>query len=149
MRDHCQSAISVAGPLLLRPVPIKLHSVPVWVGQIDRFANAVVRRAFKGDACLQHAAQGLGQFRPRRIQDGDVVQSGRAGWRRSASGAFPRVQPDVMMVTTGGQERCLRPEPLSDFKAKHVAVEAKRPFQVRYFQMNVSDPDLWVDWMSL
>jgi hypothetical protein len=41
-REHCEAAVSRARPLLLRPVPMKLHAIVVGITEIDGFADAVV-----------------------------------------------------------------------------------------------------------
>jgi len=148
MRKHGPTAVGTARPLLPGLVPIKLDAVVVGVAEVDRFTDAVVRRAFERDASLRDSTQGVGQFRPCRVQDGDMVQASRAGRRRLASGAFPSVQSDVMVITPGGEENGLRPVALCDLKAEHVSIERQRPFQVRHFQMNVADPDLRMKWMG-
>ena len=62
---------------------------------------------------------------------------------------FPRVQPDMMMITTGGEERGLASVTLREFKSEHIAIKCKRPIEVRDFQMDMSDADLGVNWLWL
>src|SRR6185437_12047686 len=78
-------------PGLAWAVPIKLDAVVVGIAQIEGFADAVIGGAVEGDARRQHAAQGVGELRPRRIKDGQMIEAGRShGWRRAA-GALPSV----------------------------------------------------------
>jgi len=151
MREYGQIAVRAARPLLLRFVPIKLHPVSVRGAEIDGFTDTVIRRSFERNIGFKQSSERGCQFRPRRIQDGDMVQPGRAGRRRLASGALPCVQSDVTMVTTGRQECRLRPKSLSDIKAEHVAIKCQRAVQVGHFQVNVTDPDVRADaiWAGL
>jgi hypothetical protein len=149
VREHGKTASRAARPSLLRLVPIQLDAIAVRVPEINGLANAVICRALERDGSFQDAAQGFGQLGPSWIQDGDMVKAGRAGRRRLTTGAFPSIEPDVMVVTTGGQERCLRAESLRDLETKHIAIEYERAFQIGYLQMNVPDADLRVSgvWM--
>src|SRR6266576_5751962 len=101
----------------------------------------MIRRSFEWNLRFNEATQGVRQFRPCRIQDSNVVQAGRAGWRRLAPRALPCVQADVMMITTGRHKRRLLAEALSKFKAEHVAAKGQRAFQAGNLQMNVANPD--------
>jgi hypothetical protein len=116
-----------------------------WLGPWNTNGMACSGCPVNANACRKEATQGVGQFRSSRIQDGDMVQPRRAGRRRLSSCAFPSVEADVMMITTGQQERRLRAEALRDFKAKPVAVKLQRTFQVGHFQVNVADADVGVD----
>src|SRR5688572_768298 len=100
MSEHRQSAIGTARPLLNRPVPVKLHAVSVRVAEIDGLTDAMIRRAFERNLCFKEAAHSVRQFRPCRIQDRDMVEARRPGWRRLAARALPSVQADVMVITT-------------------------------------------------
>jgi hypothetical protein len=149
MREHRQTAVGTSRPLLVGFVPIKLDTVVVGVAEIDDLTDTVIRRSFERDASLRDSAQGVGQFSPCRVQDGDMVQAGRAGRWRLASGAFPSVQSDVMVITPAERNTACAPWRCVISKPKHVAIERQRPFQVRHFQMNVANPDLQMKWVGL
>src|SRR5207302_10557891 len=80
-----------------------------------------------------------------RIQNRNVIQPGRARWRWRAARAFPGVQPDVMMITAGREERGLSSHPLRDLEAQDVAVECERSFEVGHFEVDVTNSDARID----
>lgn len=55
---------------------------------------------------------------------------------------FPCIQPDVVVIASGGKECGLVTEPLREFKAEHIAVKCERSLKVSHLQMNMSDPNL-------
>ena len=61
----------------------KLDPVLVGVGEVDRFAHAVVTRALEGDAGLDHAPDDCRELTPRREPDRDVIEPRRARRRRA------------------------------------------------------------------
>jgi hypothetical protein len=69
----------------------------------------VVGRAFERDASLRDSPQGVGQFRPCRVQDGDMGM--RQSRRTAAAGLrrFPRVQSDVMVITPAARNTACDP----------------------------------------
>ena len=73
-----------------------------------------------------------------------MIQPCRAWRRRRASLAFPRVQSDVVMITTCREKRCFLSVSLRDLKAKNIAIKVERAFQVGHLQMNVTNSDLRV-----
>ena len=103
--EHRERAVGGARPLLLRPVPIELDAVLVGIAQIQRLADAVIAGAVELDAGADHAMQRVRQRRAGRIQDRGVEQPGGAWRRRMAAFAFPGVQPDVMVIAAGRNER--------------------------------------------
>ena len=62
---------------------------------------------------------------------------------------FPRVQPDMMMITTGGEERGLASVTLREFKSEHIAIKRNCALKVGNLQMNMSDADVRVNWLWL
>ena len=74
-----------------------------------------------------------------------MKQSGRARCRWRSACAFPRVQPDVVMISACGKKRRRGTEALGQFKAEHVAVEGNRTFQIRHLQMHVADLEAGMD----
>src|ERR1700686_1618221 len=105
VREHRKRAIRLARPLFLWPVPIELDAVLVGVAQIQRLADAVIAGAIELNAGADHAMQGIGQCRPRRIENCGVKQARRSRWRRMAAFAFPGIEPDMMMIAAGRDER--------------------------------------------
>ena len=81
-REHRQPALGRAGPRRLGPVPVELDPVLVRVAQVERLADAVVAGAVERDAGGDQPAQGVGQRRAGRIEDGEVVEPGGARRRR-------------------------------------------------------------------
>ena len=80
-----------------------------------------------------------------REPDGDVVETRRAGRRRRAARGLPRVQPDVVVVAAGGDERRLVAHPRLLLEAEDVAPEAERTVEIRDLQMHVADVDARVE----
>src|ERR1039458_8914135 len=101
------------------------------------------------DACRQQSAQRIRQQCARRIQDGHVIQTRRSRrWRRTAF-AFPRVQPDVVMVAASRNEGPLRAETLLQFKAEHLTIKFQRAFEIGHLKMNVADADTRINGLSV
>src|SRR5436190_10102887 len=75
-----------------------------------------------------------------------MIEPGRIlGWRRSTQ-AFPSVEPDVMMITAGGNKCRLRSVTLHQFKPEHPAVKGKRPLDIRHLQVDMADANARIDW---
>ena len=141
---HGELSILCMGPLFLGPIPVKLDAVAVRITQVNRLADPLVRRPFERDASAQNPSQGICELGPRRIKDGEMIQPCRAGRRRRASLALPRVQSDVVMVTACREKRCFLSVSLRDFKAKNIAIKVECAFQVGHLQMYVANSDLRV-----
>ena len=107
-REHRELAVGGPRPLLLRPIPIQLDAVLVGIAQVQRLADAVVRRAVERNARLQHSAKRVGELRARRIEDRRVIEAGGARRRRRAAKTLPGVQPDVVVIAAGGKKRRTR-----------------------------------------
>jgi len=133
------------GPLFFRSIPIKLHSISIRIAQIERFANSVIGRAFKRNFCLDETAQCVGKFLPRWIKNRQMVKAccARRWWR--PTGAFPRVEANVMVITPGRKKCHFLFVPLRNLKAEHIAIKVKRALQVGHLQMNVDYSDLWMN----
>src|SRR5689334_4654118 len=99
---------------------------------------------FKRNFSNDEPAQCVGEKPPGRVKNGGMVKTGCPGrWRRSAA-AFPRVEPEVMMITACRNEG--RPGPAGcERKTQHTAVEIERPLQIRDLEVHVTDPDPRVD----
>ena len=75
----------------------------------------------------------------------DVVEPGRAGrWRRATLG-LPGVEPDVVVIAAGGDERRLVAHPSLLLEAEHVTPEAERAVEVGHLQMDMADVESGVD----
>src|SRR3954447_18513361 len=65
-----------------------------------------------------------------------------------AAFALPGVEPDVMVVATGRNERGAGAHPLHHLKTEHAAIEAQRALEVSDLEMDMPDPgagnDGWV-----
>ncbi len=65
--------------------------------------------------------------------------------RRMSAQAFPRVQPDVMMITARADKRRARSHALRQFKSQHSAIKSQRPLQIRDLEVDMPDPDAGTD----
>src|SRR5204863_9589898 len=90
-------------------------------------------------------AQGIAGRAAVRVADSDVVQACRPRWRRRAVARLPGVQPEVMVIAAGGDERRLVAVPLHDVEAQDVPVEAQRLVDVRDLEVDVADVDALID----
>jgi len=124
--------------MLARPVAVELDAIPVGVAKVERLADAVVRRTLQLNAGALEPAQGVPEQGAGRIEDRHVIKSGRAGRRRTAAEALPRVEPEMVVVAAGRDERRLRPETLREFEPEDAAIEIERALQIRDLQMDVS-----------
>ena len=64
------------------------------------------------------------------------------GWARRRS---PRVQPDVVVIPTRGQERQLITDAAGDAEAEHVAVEGEGAVEVGHLEVDVADLRAGID----
>src|SRR5262249_25270826 len=126
-------------PHLLWPVPVELDPVLVGIAQIERFAHAMIAGAVKLYARAQHAMQRIRQRRPRRIEDGGVIEAGRARRRRMAALALPGVEPDVVVIAASRYERRARTHALHQIEAEHIAIETQRAVKIGHLEMDVPD----------
>jgi len=68
-----------------------------------------------------------------------MIKPRRSLRRRMTAGAFPSVQPDVMMIAARRQKSGRRSGALRQFKPKHIAIEPECSLQVRHLQMYVTN----------
>src|SRR5258708_25058690 len=135
-----QVALGLPGPLLLGTVPGQLEAVLVGLPTVKSLVSPVVvhsvQRPVRGDKPAQRVTEGGS----RRIADGDVVEPRRSGrWRRAAF-RLPGVEPEVMVVSAGGQEQGGR-HAEHDVEPEDLDVEVMDAVDVSRLQMNVSDVD--------
>lgn len=104
MGKHGEASVGILWPLLLREIPVEFDAILIGIGQIDGVADTVVGGTLKGDAGFDDALDGVGEVGAGGIEDGDVEEASAVGWGWLASGAFPGVDDDVMMITTGREE---------------------------------------------
>src|SRR5688572_25297949 len=64
-------------------------------------------------------------------------------WR--AAQTLPSIEPNVMVVATGGDKRGVGAVTLSQREAQDAAVETERTLEVRDLQMHMTDGDFRVD----
>ena len=128
--EHRQRAFGRAGPLFFGSIPIKLYSISVRIAQIKRFTDSVIGGTFQWNFCLDETAQGVGEFLPRWIKNRQMIKTRRARrwWR--PTGAFPRVQTDVMVIASSREKRCFLSVPLRDLKAENISIKVERAFQI-------------------
>ena len=79
----------------------------------------------KRDACLHDVANRFGERLARREADRHVKKAGGPPRRWRATLRLPRIEADVVVVATGGQERCLITELLLHLESEDVAPEAE------------------------
>jgi hypothetical protein len=102
-RDHREFAVLLAWPFVGRSVAVDLDAVAVGIVQVDGLADAVVGGAVDCDAMIDETLQRAGQLLARRIEDGEVVETGRSSLRRRTAAALPGVQSEVVMIAAGGE----------------------------------------------
>src|SRR5690606_23285215 len=79
------------------------------------------------------------------VADRGMEQPGMTGRGRPAALALPGVEPDVVVVAAGGDERRTPAHALHQREAEHSAVEVQRALHVRDTQVHMSDVDPGVD----
>ena len=135
----------VARPLGLRAVPVQLDAVLVGIAQVERLADAVVAGPVQRDPGREHAAQGVGQLGPARVENGGVEQPRRAGRRRLSAAALPGVEADMVVVAAGRDEGRLAAVALHQFEAEHAAIEGEGAVEIGHLQVDVADGDAGPD----
>src|SRR5258708_12221742 len=90
---------------------------------------------------IEQAFERDGQIFAHGIVDSKVVQASRAGGRERPVLALPGVEPDVVVVATGGEEGCAL-EVEEQVEAQVVAIEADSALQAGTLTLAVSDPRL-------
>jgi hypothetical protein len=112
--------------------------------QIQSLTNAVIRCAVEWDSRVDQSSQGDGEICACGVKDCKVVETSRAGRRWGTTAAFPGVEPDVMMVASGGKKGGLVTVPLGQFETEDITVKCNGPFQIGNLQVNVADTDIGV-----
>src|ERR1700674_32330 len=102
--------------------------------------------AVERDVSRGQSSQRIGQRGARRIESREMKQAGAIRRRRRTAGALPRIQPDVMMIATGGNERGLLAGALHQFEAEDSAIESERSFEVGHLEMDVTYADAGINW---
>src|SRR5436309_13522534 len=74
-----------------------------------------------------------------RVKDCGVKQPCGAGRWRMAAFAFPGVEPDVVVIAAGRNERRARTEALHELEAKHAAIKSERAVEIGDLEMNMPD----------
>ncbi len=75
-----------------------------------------------------------------------MVEAGGARRRPGAAFALPGVEPDVVMVAAGGEERGAVTQALCQLEAEDVAVEADGPLEIGDLEVDVADAGAGSDW---
>jgi hypothetical protein len=121
----------------LWPIAIQFHAVAVRIAQVERLAHPVIGRALQPYARRNQPPQCIRQRRPIGINDSVMIEPGGAIGRRRAAQAFPCIQGNVMVITTGGEECSLVAYTLHQFKAKNVPVKSDSAFKISNLQVHV------------
>src|SRR4051812_39838228 len=138
-RVHRELAFSIAGPLRLGTVTIKLDSVFVGIAKIERFAHAVIGCAVQLDTRLNDAAQRIAESGAGGIENRQVVQA-RGSWcGRPSTFALPSVEADVVVVTPSGDERCGVAHALHDLEPEHAAIEIESALKICDLEVHVAN----------
>src|SRR6185312_11292825 len=91
------------------------------------------------NAGLDHAMERIRQRRTRGVENGGVEQSGRTGRRRMAAFAFPGVEPAVMVIAAGRNERRPGTHPLHHLESENAAIELQRAIEIGDLEMDMPD----------
>src|SRR4051794_10875097 len=150
---HVDLAVGAARPLVERAVPAQLEVVAVRVGDVDRLVRAVVGALAQRPVDRLQPPQRVGQPRPRRVADRDVVQARDAVGLRPAARRLPSVEPEVVVIAAGGDEQDVaRRAPAGhvarlhhDVEAHQVDVERADAVDVRRPQVDVADRHAGLD----
>src|ERR1043165_607402 len=142
---HREAAVCGPGPFGFGAVAVEFNSVVIGVAEVEGFADAVVGRAIEFDTRGPEPTKGVGQGRAGRIEDGVVVKTGSAGCGGLAAETLPRVEADVVVIATGGEEGRGVAEALRELEAEDVAIEADGAFEVGDLEVGVADADFGVD----
>ena len=101
---------------------------------VGRAGQGVIRRGQLPD--------GLRQIGPRGVENGGVVQPGPVLPGGRATQAVPGIEPDVVMVAAGRNERCLVAEALHELETQNALVKSQGFIQIRNPQVHVADARL-------
>jgi hypothetical protein len=140
-------------PLVHRAVPRQLEVVAVGVGEVHGLVGAVIGELAQRDARRLQPAHGVGEPRPGRIVERDVVEARHAVGLRAAAGGLPGVEPQVVVIAAGRDEQDVaRRAPAGDVarlgddvEAEHADVEVAHPVDVGGAQVDVADAHAGID----
>ncbi len=104
--------------------------------------------AVEVDARFEQAAEGVGERGTAGIEDGGVIEAGRARRGRVPAGAFPGVQAKVVVIAAGGDESGLDAMALHELETEDTAVKGEGAVEVGDFQVDVTDADTGMDGRS-
>src|SRR5262249_715836 len=143
--EHRKPAVRTARPLLTWPIPIKLDPVVIGIAQIERFAHAVIGSALERNIGRDQTSKRISQCGGGRIQHGQMVEA--RGTRRwwIAAAAFPRIEPDVMVIAAGGNKCCLRSPALHQLEAERAAIEVQRAINIGDLEMDMANANAGVN----
>jgi len=99
----------------------------------------VVGGALERDSGFDEAAKGVGEIGAGGVKDGEVVEAGGAGRGGMAVGAFPGVQPDMLVVSAGGDEGGRAAHLLHELESEDAAVEIEGAGERGDFEVHVSN----------
>ncbi len=99
----------------------------------------MVGRSLQGDICPHEPTQGISQIRACRIENGEVVQTRSAMSGRMATGTFPRVQPNVMMVAAGREKGRLISKSLHEEKPRNIPIKTDGAIEIGDLEVDVAD----------
>jgi hypothetical protein len=86
--------------LILRPIPVQVHTVAIRVAKIEGLAYSVIGGAVKRHAGIQQSLQRTCQLPASRVQNREMIQAGVSGRRSGTTAALPGIQSDVMVIAT-------------------------------------------------
>src|SRR5438093_3259926 len=135
-----QGTVSAARPLIEWAIAGELHAVSVGVGEIDRFADAVIGDAVEPDAGFTQTFDSRCKAAAIGIADRQMVQARVPLSRRRAAAAEPCVQRDVMVIVAGREKRgAVVGQAQNEIEAENVLVERERAIEIGHLQMNMPD----------
>src|SRR6266550_7607326 len=91
-REHVQPPVWGAWPSLFWLVPRQFHAVQIRIAQVQRFADAMIRRSLQFDTGHDDATERVRERRARGIENRGVVQAGRPWRRRRSTATLPGVE---------------------------------------------------------
>ena len=148
---HGEFAVGGAGPGVARTVPVEFDAVLIRVAEIESFADAVVGGSIERNLVLDERFEGSAEIGARGKHNREMIETGGSGCGRLAVAAFPGVEPDVVMISAGGDKGSGRAKALHELKAEHTTVKVESTIQVRDLEMNVAyasaGGDCHVAWM--
>src|ERR1051326_2404987 len=111
-----------ARPLIRRTIPIKFDAIAIRIVQVNRFADAVVRRAVDLDAVIEQSLERRGEFGAGWVKNRKMIQASATGRRLQRPFAGPGIQRDVVMVTARGKKNGALTITLRHFETDRLAI---------------------------